>query len=217
MIFLPSRGRRKSLELFFKASKPTLPGRVIIDRDDRATYAGMILPEGWDWIIGERAPLVTIFNRAYNLFPNEPWYGAVGDDCIFSPEGWDVRSMEQVKDRYLVYGDDGVVGDALCTHFFISGDLVRHMGWFMCPEFGHLYGDTIWYKCCKATGLLKYDPTVKFRHARYPDNTFLSRSITGDAKKYQSMQKDGKLDKLIERAVQFTHILEQQCSLLHVS
>lgn len=176
-----------------------LPGRVLIDEDDRGTYAGMQLPRNWDWMIGERAGLVEIQNRAWRSFPDEPWYAVCGDDLRFTPPGWDSILSTAAGRHHVAWADDGVKRDRLCTAYFVGGDLVRAMGWLAHPAFGHLYADTVWWEIATRGGLARYQPQVKMRHIRLPDRTFAERRIAGDRERFIELRSSS-LPALIEKA-----------------
>lgn len=198
MIFVCSRGRRESLERFFCMSKPTLPGRVLIDDDDHS-YEGMELPEGWKFLSGTRAPVTTLLNRAFESMPNEPFYAVVCDDMVYQTPDWDVTLAAECVPKYVAWGDDGRRGAGLCTSFFVGGHLVRSMGWLAHPGTGHLYTDTIWWAIAKGADIARYVPSVEFRHNKILDDTFRERSIVGDAKAFNGML-DKEIPALAERA-----------------
>lgn len=199
MIFVPTRGRRALLEEFFSVSAPSLPGYVVIDDDDRS-YDGMTLPEGWLWLIGPRAPLVQIVNRAFRAFPDERFYAVVGDDMRFERPSWDRALAEEAGAANIAWGDDGVKGARLCACAFIGGELVRRMGWLAHPAFGHLYADTVWHSIANATGRARYRPDIRFRHLRVEDRTFAERSIAGDKAIFEQLKKSGGLERLALQA-----------------
>ena len=187
MIFICSRGREAPLSKFFNISLPSLPGRVLIDDDDE-TYKDFDLPEGWEFVVGKRAPVAQLLNRAYNLYPEEQFYAVVCDDMVYTTANWDQRLSDACGTRYVSWGDDGRWGKQLCTSFFVGGDLVRKMGWLAHPGTGHLYTDTIWWMIASGAKLGKYVPEVKFKHTKIMDKTFRERSISGDAEAFERLR-----------------------------
>lgn len=197
MILLPSRGRPQLLARFFEKSRPSLPGRVLVDDDDKS-YAGMPLPRGWSWLIGPRAPLVKIFNRAWESMPGEAWYGMVGDDVVCSP-GWDVALAAAAVPNRVAWGDDGINGSTLGTTFFVGGDLARAMGWLQHPALGHLYADTVWNRIATGAGLGVYRADIATTHMRIQDATYRERSKAGDPEAFARIQEQ-EMAGLIDRA-----------------
>ena len=187
MIFICSRGRKHRLQEFFRVSKPTLPGRILIDDDDDS-YAEFELPQGWEFIVGKRGPTTRILNSAFRMYPCEDYYGVVCDDMVYTTPNWDVVLSTECLPHFVSWGNDGRSGKNLCTSFFIGGDLVRKFGWLVYPEFGHLYGDTVWWMIARGSGLAKYRGDVKFTHTKVLDKTYVERSIAGDASKFEHIR-----------------------------
>ena len=71
--------------------------------------------------------------QAYHLYPDEPFYALLADDCIPITEGWDLIMAEAAKLNGLAWANDGICKDTLPTHPFFSGDLIRKWGGFA-PE-----------------------------------------------------------------------------------
>lgn len=198
---MASRGRRASLERFFDRSKPTLPGRVLIDDDDCDTYAGMKrLPAGWDWEIGPRVGCVATVNRAFAEHPDEPWYAVIADDMVCGPEGWDTQLANACQPHFIAWGDDGRWGAKLCTSYFVGGDLPRALGFLDAPMFGHLYADTVRQDIANGAAIGIYHPGIHCTHINVHDQTYAERKIAGDRAMYQKVKADGSIDKWIEVA-----------------
>lgn len=208
MMFLSSRGRRKPLERFFSVSKPQLPGRVLIDADDKS-YAGMTLPLGWEFFIKPRATTVVILNRAFKEYPDEPFYAILCDDMVYGPWGWDTVLSEAAGTKRVAWGDDGRWGPKLCTSLFVGGDLVREFGWLAHPAFGHLYADTVWWMIARGANIANYHPEIRATHFNVKDQTYKERRILGDASAFAKLRADGIPD-LINLAAKLNgHIVHQ--------
>jgi hypothetical protein len=194
MIFVPSRGRRKPLERFFRESAPVLAGRVLIDDDDIDTYLDVVLPGGWMFLAGERVGAAKSLNRGFKLFPDEPFYGVCGDDVVCTKD-WDVILSEACQPDKVSWGDDGKFGERLGTTFFVGGDLVRKMGWLAHPDFGHLYVDRIWWEIGQGSGKKSYHPEVKTAHLNVHDETYRQRAVGKDHQTFPKLD----LKELIDR------------------
>ncbi len=197
MIFIQSRGRRKSLDRFFSFSKPTMRGRVLIDDDDDS-YESMVLPDGWEFYVRSRDSSSKILNRAFEQWHDEPFYAQIGDDYICKPEGWDKTLGKAAGSYHIAWGNDGRWGNRLCTSFFVGGDLVRKMGWFAHPELKHLYVDSVWWMIAKGAGLSRYCPEVRVEHLNVKDKTYQERRIKGDHEMFEKLRREsiGALTKL---------------------
>ena len=202
MIFVPSRNRRESLERFFAVGQPTLPGRVLIDDDDNS-YEGMKLPEGWQFSVGPRESSGARLNRAYRLYPEEQFYGQIGDDYICRPVGWDTALAESCGWNKISWGNDGRWGEKLCTSFFVGGELVRMFDWFAHPMLEHLYVDSVWWMIAKAAKLGRYRADVETMHVNVKDQTYRERRISNDHNTFKKLRADGAIDELINLAAQF--------------
>ncbi len=191
MIVVPSRGRFASLQRFFVESEPAEKGLVLLDSDDAQSYHGLIVPDGWQVAIGERLGYVGLMNRAFRLFPDEPWYAYGGDDILCRPVGWDTYLAKAAGYDRIAYGDDQINGASNCCLPFIGGDLVRQVGWLGCPTLKHLYCDTIWHEIGKALGCLYYFPEIITEHCHWStgkqpfDLTAQERQIQGDQDAYR--------------------------------
>ena len=200
MIFMPSRGRRKSLERFFADSMPCERGVVLIDDDDIDTYLDMDLPLGWTKLAAERKGAAGALRNAYELYPDEPWYGVVADDVVARPDGWDQRLAEACQPEFVAWGDDGRWGDKLCTTFFVGAGLVKKLGWLVPPGFGHLYVDRGWGDIAWGAGVARYLPAIHTAHMNVHDETYMQRAIQGDAARYERVVSSGELNEWVKRA-----------------
>lgn len=121
MIILPSRGRPTALQRFFDQGKPQVVGTVILDAGDSQKYDKVVYPDHWRVIILQRQPICQIFNQIFEFFPDEPFYGLMGDDIVPETSGWDLKLKEAAGSKYIAWGDDGI--NQKPTHPFIGGDL----------------------------------------------------------------------------------------------
>ncbi len=191
MIIIPSRGRASSLLRFFQESQPHECGVVLLDDDDAASYQQHLsLPSNWEIIVGPRAGYTALINRAFALYPDEPWYANLGDDCLCRPLGWDTYLASIAGTDCVAYGNDLINGEAACCFPFIGGELVRSIGWLAYPLFGHLYSDTVWREIARALGGLRYCPNIVTEHLHWStgklpyDQTARERRTEGDREIY---------------------------------
>lgn len=183
MFFLPSRHRPDNINRFFRhwhQTGATAKGVLWLDDDDAFHYHGISIPTSWQLII--RPPMNggtgAITNAFFTLFPNEPWYGLLGDDIIPRTEGWDQKLIEAANDG-LAYCDDGIHGEAHAAHPVIRGDLVRELGWLALPGCQRLYIDNALFEYAKKRAKAVYLPDVLMEHMHFSngkapiDDTYL--------------------------------------------
>jgi len=73
------------------------------------------------------------------------YLGFIGDDNRFRTAGWDKRVVE-VLEAYgggFAYGND-LGRNTIPSHVFVSGRIVRALGWFGLPGAHHLSLDNTW-------------------------------------------------------------------------
>ena len=194
MIVLPTRGRPDSLQRFFDIGRPHLAGVVVLDEDDQHHYAAVRLPPNWRRLVFPRRPVAPLMNAVFEMNPNEPWYGLMGDDVVCETPDWDVVLSESCRRDFIAWGDDGIAGKP--SHPFLHGDLVRAMGFVSPPGFRHLYTDTVIEHIATALRIGRYHPEVKTTHwhfstGRSPmDATYRERPIAGDAERYDAFMRN---------------------------
>lgn len=189
MLFLPTRGRKASLERFihyYKETKATEPVAVLIDDDDFETYKDVVLPDHWHKLeFPKTGSAVDQANRAFEKFPNEEYYAMLADDVVPETTEWDKLLKEACLKHNVAWANDGIQGDKLATHYFVKGELIRKLGWFAYPNCKRWYGDNIWTDLAKLIGY-KYLPEVKLSHHHHINNKALLDStyllLTEEAK-----------------------------------
>jgi hypothetical protein len=169
---LQSRSRPHNLARFARAWCGTAASTEVlirIDDDDplAASYAAMDMPCRWTVMQGRRLPFAAMFNEIFARFPDRAWYGLLADDILPQTQGWDRILVEAAGKDGLAYGDDGINGAALATHFAVAGDLVRTVGWLALPGLQRLYIDTVWNDIARARGTLRYRCDVKLTHLHF--------------------------------------------------
>lgn len=174
MIVLPTRNRPERLQKFldgYLATGAAAPVYLRVDDDDPKLedYAAMALPKNWAFVAGPRVKFVGACNEMFERHPNEPYYAFMADDIVPRTEGWDARLIEAAGSDRVAWGND-VMQAPKCTHPFIGGDLMRHVGWFAAPGFLHWYIDTTWEWLAKRTGRDVYLPDVITHHVHYEAN-----------------------------------------------
>jgi hypothetical protein len=170
MIILPTYRRRANMDRYLEACRAcavTEPHLLMIDRDDDS-YRGMAVPINFDvtWL-EPGSTSSSRLNAAFRAFPNEPYYGVMGDDIVPLTHQWDCTMAEYAGEWTIAYGDDGLQGEGLCTIPFIGGEFVRAWGKLAEEATKHWYSDNVWMDLGRVLGVLKYVPHVKFDHRHW--------------------------------------------------
>lgn len=175
MWVLQSRSRLHNIARFARAWKDTKASTEVlirIDEDDPLAdgYLAMDMPAEWRLQIGPRMPFAAMFNDIYAWMPGCDWYGFLADDIVPETIGWDRLLIDAAGWDGLGYGDDGINGAKLATHFALGGNIVRAAGWLALPGLDRLYIDTTWNDIARAKGTLRYLPDVKIPHLHFSNH-----------------------------------------------
>lgn len=140
-------------------------------------YLEIKFPEAWTVVVGPTLKLGPTWNWAVKEYPDETFYGFLGDDCIPSPLDWYTQLESAAGTRYIAYPNDTIHGENLCTHPCVGGDFIRSLGWWANPGLEHSFIDTSLYVLGLRTGLLRYVPEVIMEH-RHPlkDETLMDET-----------------------------------------
>jgi glycosyltransferase involved in cell wall biosynthesis len=113
----------------------------------------------------------------YNLMYDSPLFrksetvvSMIGDDMIFKTKGYDTAILKAINDangEALVYCDDDFIAhDKLMVQVFTTRKVVdATLKPFMCPLYHADMIDVVWINVGLLTGILKYLPDVKIKHA----------------------------------------------------
>ena len=135
------------------------------DKDPmRSKYFEFNWPETWTLYRSSAEWCGDALRDFYKRYPNEDFYGFVGDDIILRTKGGLDALEASARKGKIAYPNDMFQRDKLCTHFCIDGDLVRMLGYWVPKGFRHQYLDCVWHIIGLNTGLLRYHPEVIFDH-----------------------------------------------------
>lgn len=170
---------------------------LLLDDDDMHRYISVDLPKHWIPFIAPRAPIAHRLQQIFEQFPNESYYGLLGDDLVPRTEGWDVKLIEVAGSDGVAFAKDSIYNGSFASHPVIGGDLVREIGWLSLPGLDHLYVDAVWTEIGRRRGVLRYvgDVTVEHMHfsnskAAY-DQTYRdhARYADSDKRKFEIWKK----------------------------
>ena len=178
MWLIPSRGRPAQLDRLMKACRSmgmTTPAVVRLDGDDDTLPAYMDLerPKDWAFVVARRGPLSAVYNGGFRAMPDLDWYGFLADDVVPETAGFDRLLIDAAGLDGMAYGDDGINGSGLGTHFVLGGDLVRSCGFLALPGLERLFIDTSWNDIAHDRGTHRYLPHVVLRHHHFSNKMAL--------------------------------------------
>jgi hypothetical protein len=182
LVIVPSRGRPDSLErvaaawnatgafqesagLIFAvdADDPRLPGyRAALDR-----LAGRDRPVNLMGC-GPWQPMVPKLNAAAVLLAEQGHFALafMGDDHLPRTTGWAGLYLEALRKlgTGVVYGNDLLQGERLCTEWAMTSDIVRTLGRMVPAPVEHMYCDNSVMDLASRVGCLRYLPHVVVEH-----------------------------------------------------
>lgn len=178
LVIVPTRGRPHNvpriLDAWDKTGAPdTAQLLLAVDRDDprRQVYSAFAVNE-WCSILEHpvHVPMVVKLNDTarYALTERDwPYVAFMGDDHVPRTAGWAQRYVEGLKalGTGVVYGNDLVQGEKLCTQWAMTSDIVRALGRMVPADVEHMYCDNSVMDLAREAGCLKYLPDVRIEHA----------------------------------------------------
>jgi len=138
MWIVPSRGRPHLAQRLFDCPIKE-KGVLVVDEDDAADYSKVRLPFDWLVVTNIRAPLSAKLNATFDAYPNEPWYGILNDDHLPITPGWEDAIIHAAGQQSMAWPHDNYAQRISCH--VKGGDLVRLLGWFVCPRMKHFWLD----------------------------------------------------------------------------
>lgn len=188
MFICPSRGRPSGLSRLASLAATGFRWIVRLDDDDPALpeYLSLKLPASWSIMVAPRCSGSKMHNDIFAEHPNEPWYGLMSDDVVPNAPGWESALIAAAGSDCLAYGDDGINGEKMPTHFVLGGGLARKMGWLIHPRIDRLYGDAIWNYYGRRGEFLRYCPKIELTHYHFSndlapmDSTYAKLSAMAD-------------------------------------
>lgn len=161
VVIVPTRGRPNAAAALIESFDKTVddPHAVelifVVDADDttQSEYHDVI-PPYVTMITVPPQRMVGALNAVAKMRPLADIIGFMGDDHRPRTSGWNLRVVETLNSHAgVVYGNDLLQGPNLATAVFITGDLVRRLGYMVPPSLLHLYADNFWMILGQATNL----------------------------------------------------------------
>ena len=159
-------------------TKPESTGVLFMNGGDLDSYRAATenwaaLPDTWILFHNvENLGALGALNKMFELYPNEKFYGFIGDDEFLLPEtpaGWDNRLIAAAGDWEFSHGVDTLHhGRRAQGYLCIGGKLARAVEYVAIPECWHNYGlDDMWEQLAKAgacRNVLVPEVRVEHRH-----------------------------------------------------
>lgn len=190
-VLCPSRGRptfARDLLESMRATEQFHTNEIIFRLDDDdpmlAEYGNLLGGTDVQISIGPRVVLSKCWNEAYEFAHNDVLM-LCGDDIRFRTQNWDDRvamAFDGCDDRILlVHGEDGIQGDKVATHPFLSREWVDAVGYFVPPIFASDWNDMWLTEVARLIDRVCFLPDVYTEHLHpvagkhYLDQTHLER------------------------------------------
>lgn len=177
MWLVPSKGR-PALAKRLLACGMKAPGVLILNAADEIDYRDVKVPEGWKRMVTPPTYLSDALNRAFAKYPDEPWYGILNDDHVPKTDDWEQKIIDAAGLNSIAWPHDNYKKRISCH--IKGGDLVRSLGWFVCPRMKHFWlDDADELIAAEVGGTFLEDVMVSHEHVnagRMPiDRTYMQR------------------------------------------
>lgn len=139
MWLVPSKGRPHLARRLFEAAQFKEPGILILNTNDELSYRDVKIPAGWKRIVTKPTYLSDALNRGLANAPGAPWYGILNDDHIPITPGWERAIVDAAGSWGIAWPYDNYAERISCH--VKGGELVRSLGWFVCPRMKHFWLD----------------------------------------------------------------------------
>ena len=173
LVIVPSRGRPANAVRLAEAFAATCTADTrlmfAIDDDDPARDRYPVYPEyGYECLFcGPWQPMVPKLNLVAGSQPRK-WFalGFMGDDHLPRTHGWDSLMLDALREMGtgVVYGDDLLQRERLCTAWAMTSDIVRALGRMVPAPVDHMYCDNSVMELARSAGCLRYLPDVVIEH-----------------------------------------------------
>lgn len=173
LIILPSKARPEKVEGFYRTWRQTTDGYsdvlTCLDDDDKMLKRYNRYPD-IKYNTGKGGWVCDVYNRAYYKYPNYKYYYLVADDIRFRSTHWEkafMTKLEKNGGKGICYGNDLMFMENLSTAPFISGKVIRALGYIALPGLWHMWVDKFWYEVGIGLNKLFYFPDLIMEHIHY--------------------------------------------------
>jgi hypothetical protein len=115
-------------------------------------YRALDLPPGWQLMICPvgASSVCHALRLAFKTYPNEPWYGQIGENLGVESDGFEQRLVAAAGPKGVASGNDmwqaheDIHRGRMRGAVVFGGDLLRALGYWSPEGFGHNYFDDVW-------------------------------------------------------------------------
>lgn len=177
LVIVPTRGRPQSVAPVIEAWTATggfdeADLEFVVDADDPVARdyeearrrcgfsARMIQAEKWEPLVPKLDAAALAFAGGYFAL------GFMGDDHLPRTHGWAKTMVAALREMGtgVVYGDDLLQGERLCTSWAMTSDIVHALGRMVPAPVEHMYCDNSVMDVARLAGCLRYLPDVVIEH-----------------------------------------------------
>lgn len=182
MWIIPTLSRPQNVaELLKQASSlDKSEGIVFVNGVDyEEKYVQIQLPDGWRMQQHDRnIGAIGTLNWLFKTYPNEQFYGFIGDDEFVYTRGWNRLLTEAAGDWHVAHANDGwQSGKRIHSYVCIGGELARAVGYLAIPECWHWFGfDTMWEAIAQHLPIRNFVEQVETEHRH-----FLAHKVAKDS------------------------------------
>lgn len=213
LMIVPSRGRPANAVEMIYAWIQTSAGAAdlcfVLDADDPALDGYQQVRDfiGARTLVVSSTGMTAALNTAAVRYAHEyPVLGFMGDDHRPRTVGWDRMLIEAIAGRTvaIVYGNDLLQGDKMCTAVAMTSSIVRELGYMAPPQFRHLCIDLVWKDWGEHLSALEYLPDVIIEHMHPANGKALMdigyqrvnapEVVTADSLAYYDYRDNGDMD-----------------------
>ena len=121
-------------------------------------------------VIGGEGGVILAFNSVpHELLLRYQIIGMFGDDVRMKTHAWDALVMSKLSGKTgLIYGRDGHQDAKLCTHPFITVNILAAVGFIYPSQLHHFSGDNFLMELLTPLKLIEYVPQLYTEHL-HPD------------------------------------------------
>lgn len=149
----------------------------------RVEYEKLRLPDGWKIEFYEKnIGAIGALNWLLKEYPNEPFYGFIGDDEFVYSKGWNIQLTQAAGDWNVSHANDGwQSGRRIHSYVCIGGELARAVGYLAVPGCWHWFGfDAMWEVVAQHLPVRRFLEQVETEHRHFMNHKVARDIVCGD-------------------------------------
>ena len=162
--FLNKAEKLSNIQFYFYVDSDDLETQSLIGNIQEDNKRNII-----NFVVGERIIMCEMSNILARMAPRDSLLFFCGDDVVCNTLGWDtiVRTifLNLPKDKIaLLFGDDGINGPKLATHFFVHKNWIDALGHMTPSIFTGDWADNWVSSTASRIGRMYYNEKLKLTH-----------------------------------------------------